>query len=97
MKTPNTLIPEDFENPHLPLSIDANMNNIPDEDELQSCCNVTSDKRLLIFIVQTVITFMILTFCLIKLSNEDLSCDVSNMYMSMLSIVLGFWLSKVSH
>lgn len=70
---------------------DTNKNGIPDDQELQSCCSGTSDRRFIIVCVQLFITISIVVLCVYKLS-EDLGCEQSQLYNSLLSVIVGFWL-----
>jgi len=73
---------------------DDNKNGIPDDDEMQTCCSGTSDRRFGIFLIQIFITLSIVVLCVYKLS-EDLGCEQSQLYNSLLSVIVGFWLTKV--
>ena len=70
---------------------DNNKNGIPDTYEVRSCCSGTSDKRFIILLIQLFITVSIVSLCVYKLS-EDLSCESSQLYNSLLSVIIGFWL-----
>lgn len=73
---------------------DTNKNGIPDDEELQSCCSGTSDRRFIHLCVQLFITISIVVLCTYKLGTE-LDCEASQLYNSLLSVVIGFWLTKV--
>ena len=73
---------------------DANKNGIPDDDEMQTCCSGTSDKRFGNFLIQLFITFSIVILCVYKLSLS-LGCEESQLYNSLLSVVVGFWLKQI--
>ena len=70
---------------------DINENGIPDKYEVQTCCSGTSDRRFIIMMVQLFITVSIVSLCVFKLS-EDLNCESSSVYNSLLSVIIGFWL-----
>lgn len=73
---------------------DSNNNGIPDVDEMHSCCSGTSDRRFGVFLIQLFITISIVVLCTYKLGT-DLDCESSQLYNSLLSVVVGFWLTKV--
>jgi len=73
---------------------DNNNNGIPDDEEMQSCCSGTSDRRFGVFLIQFFITISIVVLCTYKL-GDNLGCEESQLYNSLLSVVVGFWLTKV--
>ena len=73
---------------------DTNKNGIPDDEELQSCCSGTSDRRFIIMCVQLFITISIVVLCVYKLS-EDLGCEQSQLYNSLLSVIIGYWMKSL--
>ena len=73
---------------------DANENGIPDTEEMQTCCSGTSDRRFGVFLIQLFITISIVVLCVYKL-GEDLGCEQSQLYNSLLSVVVGFWLTNI--
>lgn len=73
---------------------DSNNNSIPDNEEMQTCCSGTSDRRFGVFLIQLFITISIVALCTYKLGSE-LDCEASQLYNSLLSVVVGFWLTKV--
>lgn len=72
---------------------DSNKNGIPDSEEMHSCISGTSDRRFGVFIIQLFITISIVALCVYKLGT-DLDCESSQLYNSLLSVVVGFWLTK---
>lgn len=65
------------------------------ENELNTCCcHQTTDKRLLRFIIQFSISAGVLVFCFAKLSSS-IECPEQNVLYSLISGVVGFWLTKV--
>jgi hypothetical protein len=73
---------------------DTNENGIPDHEEMRTCCSGTSDRRFGVFLIQLFITVSIVILCTYKL-GADLDCEASQLYNSLLSVVVGFWLTKV--
>jgi len=59
-----------------------------------SCCSGTSDRRFIIMCVQLFITISIVVLCVYKLS-EDLGCEQSQLYNSLLSVIIGYWMKSL--
>ena len=55
---------------------------------LRSCC-FELDARFLKFLVQAIISLLIIIFSLTTLINSNTSCEASSVYVSLLSVVLG--------
>ena len=72
-----------------------NLGGIPDDDEMVSCCSGTSDRRFGIFLVQVVITIGLFILCLIKIGDETIGCEATQLYVSLLSILTGVWLKEL--
>lgn len=70
---------------------DFNNNNIPDEEEMETCCSGTSDRRFGTFLIQLFITFSIISLSVYKLSLNDLSCEQSQLYSNLLFTIVGYW------
>lgn len=79
---------------HVPTPDDLNGDGIPDSEEIRTCCSGTSDARFARLILQMSISIGIVFMCLFKLSDDTLDCESSSLYVSLLSIVVGFYLSK---
>jgi hypothetical protein len=62
--------------------------------KLQSCMGGSTDRRLYILIVQTIISFAIVIFSLVMLSDKDLDCSKDNLYSSILTLILGYWIKS---
>jgi len=63
------------------------------KDEWRSCC-FTVDRRLAVFVVQTIVGIMLLAFCAIQLSvTED--CHRSTPYWGLIGTVIGFFFQKL--
>ncbi len=60
----------------------------------QTCCAHTTDKRLLRFLAQFCISLIIVLFCMYRLSTH-ISCPEQTTYFSLISAVVGYWLTKV--
>jgi len=73
---------------------DSNKNGIPDDQEMQSCCSGTSDRRFLVFCCQLFITISIVVLCVYKLST-DVGCEESQLYNSLLSVSIGYWMKSL--
>jgi len=59
--------------------------------EWRSCCFVV-DPRIMQFIVLTIMSFTVLLFCMFQLLNKALSCSEVQMYMPMLTFILGIFI-----
>lgn len=75
--------------------MDINNNGIPDDQEMQSCCSGTSDRRFGIFMVQVCITIGLFIMCLFKISDENIGCEATQLYVSLLSLLTGVWLKEL--
>ena len=56
----------------------------------KSCCGFQVDKRGISFFSQFFISIIIIIFCLLQLHRLD-KCD-SDIYMNLLTLILGTWL-----
>jgi membrane-bound ClpP family serine protease len=68
--------------------VDDEINN-----KWQSCCNKTTDKRLLRYISTSVISGSILTLSIVKLMS-DIDCEDKNLYVGLLTMVLGIYIKS---
>jgi len=50
------------------------------------------DPRIMQFIVLTILAFTVLLFCMFQLLNTALSCSEQQMYMSILTMILGIFI-----
>jgi hypothetical protein len=66
-----------------------------DPNIYKSCCIGQSDKRLLKFIVQTVISLSLVGFSFYMLSS-GVDCSEQAVYVSILTSVLSLWLPSPS-
>ena len=65
------------------------------EDNLwQTCLGCKSDKRLLIFIGNAIISFIILGFSISKLSYENIQPDDKNTYIGLVTLIVGIWVKS---
>ena len=68
---------------------------IHDPYRLESCCFKSStDKRLWILVVQTLLSLIIVVFSLYMLTDKDLDCEKSSLYSSLISLVFGWWIKS---
>jgi hypothetical protein len=65
------------------------------QDNFWLCCDKRVDKRILIYSIQTTITFIILGFCFYKLETEE-ECDKSAPYWGLMGTIIGFVFNKGS-
>jgi hypothetical protein len=65
------------------------------QENLWLCCDKRVDKRILIYSIQTTITFIILGFCFYKLETEE-ECDKSAPYWGLMGTIIGFVFNKGS-
>lgn len=61
------------------------------ENQLKTCCNTVSDKRLLMFISSFCISMVIIVFSCFQLMRLD-DCQSQNSYMGLLSLIVGIWI-----
>jgi len=84
---------EDFQSPDS--YEDRNENGIPDNEEMQTCCSGSSDRRFGIFLVQVCMSLSLFALCLVKLGDEHLDCEATQLYVSLLSLLTGVWIQKI--
>ena len=70
-----------------------NDNLIQDVNDWHSCCGTSSDKRLLVFIANLSISFILLIFSMIRLI-EPLQPDERSIYIGFISLVIGIWVKS---
>lgn len=75
--------------------VDLNQNGIPDHEEMQTCCSGSSDRRFGIFLVQILMSMALFALCLIKLGDENLDCEATQLYVSLLSLLTGVWIKEI--
>ena len=61
----------------------------------KSCC-LKTDKNMVVYIGQFVITLLILGFCALRLAQSDFDCDKSSPYIGLISFILGKLLATVT-
>jgi hypothetical protein len=74
--------------------IDVEDKEIPDEHQVETCCSGTSDKRCHTLIVQTTISISVLFLCIFKLADHNLNCEQSNIYVGLLTMLIGIWIKS---
>ena len=97
----NVIETKDFENLEIHnqenrLDGDRDGDGIPDKFQLKSCIGGQSDIRCIKLIVQIVLTGAVCGVSLAKLYDDDLSCEAGQTYMSLLSIMIGYWIKAVT-
>lgn len=65
--------------------------NEEQKNKMQTCCNTTSDKRLLLFIASFSISSILLIFSCYKLSQE-IPCSSETLYVGILTMIIGLWI-----
>lgn len=82
------------------LKIDVHDNNgvvLERSDNIwRSCCNLKSDKRLLVFSSNLTISLILLFFSIYKL-NQELNCTDQNLYVGFISLITGYWIRSPLH
>ncbi len=61
------------------------------EYELMFCTGHVTDKRLWILALQSIISLAIIFLCCIKLFDDDLGCESSNLYTGLIALITGIW------
>ncbi len=61
---------------------------------LESCIGGSTDKRLYILVVQTIISISLVIFSLVMLSDKSLECNKDNLYSSILTLIVGYWIKS---
>lgn len=65
-----------------------------DEHQLNSCLGGTTDRRLYILIVQSLISLFILVVCMWKLFDGRLTCEQSQLYLGLITLITGIWMKS---
>lgn len=69
----------------------------PSEDNiLQSCCNIPSDKRLLNFIASLLISLIIVIFSCYQLANIN-DGPIQSLYVGLITLIIGIWCPNPIH
>ena len=66
---------------------------IENVNDWHSCCGTSSDKRLLVFIANLSISFILLIFSMVRLI-EQLPPDERSIYIGFISLVIGIWIKS---
>lgn len=61
-------------------------------NRLVSCCGSSVDRRLLLILINFFITIIVITFCIVELFISE-TCEDKNSYMSLMTFIIGYWLS----
>jgi hypothetical protein len=62
------------------------------EYELMFCTGHVTDKRLWILALQSIISLAIIFLCCIKLFDDNLGCEQSNLYVGLITLITGIWM-----
>lgn len=81
----------------IPVGIPTDVESKPDLRALskihpfiwKSCCGLTVDKRLVLFLTQFIISFTIVVFSMVQLTIRD-SCD-NQIYIGLITTILGLF------
>lgn len=68
--------------------------DIPPEHQVETCCSGTSDKRFHTLIIQSVISLSVITLSIVKLSDHTLNCEQTNVYIGLLTMMIGIWVKS---
>lgn len=71
------------------------MENNNDDDYVWESCCFRLDTRCVVFTIQTLIGFTLLTFCAYELSTEQ-ECDRAAPYWGLIGTITGFFFNKLS-
>lgn len=66
---------------------------IEDVNHWDSCCGKPSDRRLLVFMANLSISFILLIFSMIRLIGQ-LPPDERSIYIGFISLVIGIWVKS---
>jgi hypothetical protein len=59
----------------------------------KSCCGLTLDKRSTIFFSTYSMSLILVFFCIYKLAGE-ISCSETNVYISLLTLIIGVYIKN---
>ena len=68
------------------------------DDNWNCCCmkNRPTDSRMIKYLFQMAIIIAIITICLVKLAKNDLPCEQANVYVGILTLLIGIVLPSPS-
>jgi hypothetical protein len=69
------------------------MDELDQQNQLQTCCGKSSDKRLLSFLASFVISIGLVSFSCYKLASSE-KCTEQNLYVGLISIILGIFVKS---
>ena len=67
-----------------------------DEKRVWKSCCFKTDKSMIVYLGQFVITLLILAFCALRLAQSEFDCNKSSPYIGLVSFILGKLLATVS-
>ena len=59
-----------------------------------SCCMRKTDSRLLTFIASFFISMILLIFSCYQLTRPDMDCASENIYISLITLIIGVWVKS---
>lgn len=65
------------------------------ETELKSCCGNTTDKRLIIILIQFLFSAVVIILCFVRIMQVE-DCPNQTLFISLLSSTLSFWMGKLT-
>ncbi len=73
----------------------SNVSVSPDtKHKLESCLGGSTDKRLYVLVVQSLISLGLVIFSLIMLSDKTLDCSKDNLYSNILTLIVAYWIKS---
>jgi hypothetical protein len=69
-------------------------NNLTDKNRWDSCCGKASDKRLLVFSANLVISLILMIFSLIRLCDSKIIPEERSIYVGFITLITGIWLKS---
>jgi len=79
--------------------VKIHINNEPEQQseetyQWNSCCMRKTDSRLLTFIASFFISIILLIFSCYQLTRPDIDCASENIYISLITLIIGYWMKS---
>lgn len=74
------------------VSIVGNIEVKDNETKLYKSCCFEIDRKATIFFTTLSLSLLTITFCIFKLTQQNLSCSEQNSYMSLMTFILGIYM-----